>query len=205
VGEQRTAHATTAQEAAADQKAQHAALAAFAFVVVTRFREFAALVLVLVLDFILASGFRALLQEFGEKRVADSTAAQYPAADDETQELAMIAAALFALVGVVVDVLVFVFEFIRGATVLAHEVCEQQAADAGATQQAARDQEFQQAMLLIAAFLVVCTANLFVADLVATTLAKQACKKQSPHAPAAQHAASNQKLFGITHDTYSIN
>src|SRR5262249_50273861 len=161
------------------EKAQHAPLAAFAFVVVTRaFREFAALVLVLELVLILASGFGALLEKAGEKHVADSTAAQNSAADYETQEFAMITA-LITLVGVVVDFLVFIFELIGGTTLLAHEVCEQQAADAGAAQEAACDQEFQQAMLLVAAFLVVRATNLFIAYLVATTLAKQACKKQA--------------------------
>jgi hypothetical protein len=179
------AHATATQQAAADEQLQHAAFAAFAFVLVfiRATGEFATLTLILVL--ILASGLCALTKELGQQGTTDATAPQYPASDDEAQDLAVITATF--LVGIVVDFLVVVV--LGGRTVFVNEVRQQQPADAGATQQAARDQKFQQAVFLVATFLVV-RADV-VAFLGVATFTQQLRKKQAPHAPAAEHMTSD--------------
>jgi heme/copper-type cytochrome/quinol oxidase subunit 2 len=113
-----------------------------------------------------------------EERATDAAATQYPAPDQEAQNPAMIF--IFALVLILILVLAFVLVFLAS---LAQEVSKQQAADATATQQAARDQEFQEAMLLVIPLLPLFAK--FVAFLSTTALTQQARKKQASHAPTA--------------------
>jgi heme/copper-type cytochrome/quinol oxidase subunit 2 len=123
-----------------------------------------------------------------EDRPTNAAAAQYPAADQKAQDPAMIFA--FALVFIAIVVLVFVLVLVLLLTVLAQEVGKKQATDAAATQQATRNQELQDTMLLIASLLGFFTQ--FLAFFAATALTKQAREKQAPHTPTAQAAAYHQ-------------
>jgi hypothetical protein len=135
----------------------------------------------------------------GENRATNAATTQYPAADQKAQDPPMIFvfAFVFALVVDVIVVLVFLLPM------LAHEMGKKQAADAGATQEAARNQELQNTMLLIASLLAFLTH--FLAFFLATPFTQQAREKQAPHTPTPQAAANCQFLkFQITHDTFSI-
>jgi hypothetical protein len=77
--------------------------------------------------------------------------------------------------------------------VLAQEMREEQAADAAAAQQPARNQELQDAMLLIASLLAFSAK--FVTFFRATALTQEAREKQTPRAPTAADAASNHEFL----------
>jgi ABC-type Fe3+ transport system permease subunit len=176
MGEQRAAHAAATQKPASDEEPEHPALSTSAF-------RFVVLVLAFVLAFLLA----ALTQNMGEDRAANTATTQYPAADQKAEDAAMIF--VFALVFVVL-VLAFVLALLLA--MLAHEVRKKQAADAGATQQSACDQEFQDTMLLIASLLAFFAYVL--AFFAATAFAQQVREKQTPRTPTAQAAADCQFL-----------
>ena len=181
MGKQRPAHATATQKAASDEEPQQPALSTSAFAF-----AFDALVLafVLVFAFLLAP----LAQEMEENRATNAAPTEDPAADQKAQDPAMTFA--FALALIVALVLAFLLAFLLA--MLAHEVRKKQAADAGATQQSARNQELQDTMLLIASLLAFFTK--FVAFFLATAFAQQACEKQTPRTLAAQAAADCQFL-----------
>jgi hypothetical protein len=69
-------------------------------------------------------------------------------------------------------------------------VRKKQAADPAAAQQAARNQELQDAMLLIASLLAFFTQ--FLTFFAPTPFTQQAREKQTPHTPTAQAAAHHQ-------------
>jgi ABC-type Fe3+ transport system permease subunit len=153
VREQGATNAAAAEHAASDEKAQHPALFVLALAAVI-------LALALVVVFL----FTTLAQEMGEEDAADATATQHPARDQKAQDLAMI----LVLGLIVIAALVLVFVLVSLLLALAQEMREQQAADAAATQQPARNQKLQDAMLLIASLLAL-SAKL-VAFLLATAL-----------------------------------
>jgi heme/copper-type cytochrome/quinol oxidase subunit 2 len=127
----------------------------------------------------------------GEDRATNAATTQYPAADQQAQDSAMIFIFAFAFVFTfVVIILAFVLVFLRA--MLAHEVRKKQAADAGATQESARNQELQDTMLLVASLLALFTE--FLAFFVATAFTQQTCEKQAPRASTAQAAADCQFL-----------
>jgi hypothetical protein len=167
MSEQRPAHAAPTQEAASDQKAQHAALPVLPFVLTE--------VLVLIRVFVLAP----LAQQMGEERATNAAPAKHAAGDQKAQDPAMLF--VLALVLTLVDVLTLVLVFRLMA--LAQEMRKKQAADALATQQAARNQEFQEAMFLVASLLGP-LAGIFVTFLVAAAFAQQPCEQRAPHASA---------------------
>jgi heme/copper-type cytochrome/quinol oxidase subunit 2 len=121
-----------------------------------------------------------------ENRATNAAATQYPAANQKAQDPAMIFA--FTFVFIVIVLLVFVLVLLL--TMLAQEVRKKQAADAAAAQQATRNQELQDTMLLVASLLALVAK--VVAFLSATPLTQQVCKKQAPHAPPTQAAADCQ-------------
>ena len=178
MGEQRTAHAAATQKAASDEKPKHAALAASAFVVLAF-----AFAFVLVFVFIVA----ALAEEMEEDRPTNTATTQYPAANQKSQDPAMIF--VFALVFIVN--VVFVFVLVPLLTPLAQEVGKKQTADPAAAQQAASNEELQDTMLLIAALLALVAK---IVAFLATALTKQAREKQAPHPPTAQAAADHHFL-----------
>jgi heme/copper-type cytochrome/quinol oxidase subunit 2 len=96
----------------------------------------------------------------------------------------------FALVFIFIVVLVFVLVLVLLLTVLAQEVRKKQAADPAAAQQATRNEELQDTMLLIASLLAFFTR--FLAFFAATAFPQQAREKQAPHTPTAQAAAHHQ-------------
>ena len=175
MSQQRTPHAAATQQAASDEQAQQPALPASAFVLVV-------LAFILVFVFTLA----ALPQEMEEDRPTDAAAAQYPAANQKAQDPAMIFAFTFVLIVIVVVVFILVLLL----AMLTQEVRKKQAADAAATQQATRNQELQDTMLLITYLLALFTQ--FLASFATTALTKQAREKQAPHTPTAQAAANCQ-------------
>ena len=101
MGKQCAAHAAATQKPASDEEPEHPALPTS-----TSTLAFIVLVLAIVLVPLLA----ALAQKMGEDRATNAAATQYPAADQETQDPAMIF--VFALALIVVDVLVFVLVFL---------------------------------------------------------------------------------------------
>jgi hypothetical protein len=138
-----------------------------------------------------------------EDRPTDAAATQYPAANQEAQDPAMIFAFAFVFVFVVIVVIVVVFVFVTLLTALAQEVRKKQAADAAAAQQAACNQELEDTMLLIASRLAFFTW--FVAFFAATTFTQQVCEKHASHTPTAQAAANYQFVeVHITHDAVSL-
>jgi hypothetical protein len=167
MSEQRPTHAAASQEAASDQEAQHAALPALPFVLTD--------VLVFVLVFVLAP----LAQQMGEERATNAAPAKHAAGDQKTQDPAMLF--LLALVVTLVDVLTLVLVFRLMA--LAQEMRKEQAADALAAQQAARNQELEEAMFLIAPLFAL-VDSIFVTFLVATAFAQQTCEQRAPRASA---------------------
>ena len=177
MSQQRTPHAAATQQAASDEQAQQPALPASAFVLV---------VLAFILVFVIT--LAALAQEMEEDRPTDAAATQYPAANQKAQDPAMIFAFVFVFTIIVVLVLVLVLVLLL--TAFAQEVRKKQAADAAATQQATRNQELQDTMLLIASLLALFTQ--FLASFATTALTKQAREKQAPHTPTAQAAADHQ-------------
>jgi hypothetical protein len=60
---------------------------------------------------------------------------------------------------------------------------KEQTADALATQQAARNQELEEAMFLVASLFAL-PAGIFVTFLVAAAFAQQSCEQRAPHASA---------------------
>jgi heme/copper-type cytochrome/quinol oxidase subunit 2 len=183
MSEQRATHAAATQQAAADEKAQHPALSALAFILL--------FVFAFVLVFVAAFVFVALTQQMGEERASDAAAAQHPARDQKAQDLAMIF--VFALVLIAAFVLVLVLAFRLAA--LPHKVRKKQTADAAATQQTTGDQELQQAMLLIAALGAVSAS--FVVFLSATALAQQPRKKQASRPLAARDTAPDHHFLKV--------
>jgi heme/copper-type cytochrome/quinol oxidase subunit 2 len=175
MGEQRTPHAAATQKPASDEEPQHAAISAFPFAF-------------LVIPFVLAFLFAALAQNMGEDRATHAATTQYPAADQKPQDPAMIFVFALIFIVVVAFILVLVFRL----AMLAHEVRKKEAADPAATQQPARNQELQDAMLLVPSLLAFLTRLL--AFFVATAFAHQMCEKQAPHTPTAQAAADCQFL-----------
>jgi uncharacterized membrane protein len=143
MGKQRAAHATATQNAASDEEPQHAAFPASAFS--------ASAFLIIIVAFVLVPVLATFAHEMGEERPAHAAPAQHPARDQKAQDLAMIL--VLGLVHVVVSVVVFVLVSLLAA--LAQEVRKKQAANAATTQQATRNQEFKDAMLLVASLLVV--------------------------------------------------
>jgi heme/copper-type cytochrome/quinol oxidase subunit 2 len=121
-----------------------------------------------------------------QDRPTNAAAAQYPAANQKAQDPAMIFA--FALVFIVIVVLVFVIVLLLAA--LPQEVRQKQAANPATAQQAARNQELQDTMLLIASLLAFFTQ--FLPFLAATPFTQQACEKQAAHTSTAQAAADHQ-------------
>jgi uncharacterized membrane protein len=95
---------------------------------------------------------------------------------------------VFAFVFIVIVVLVFVLVLLL--TALPQQVRQKQAPDAAAAQQAARNQELQDTMLLVTALLALVAKVL--AFFVATPFTQQAREKQTPHTPTAQAAAHHQ-------------
>jgi uncharacterized membrane protein len=138
MSKQCTAHATAAQNAASDEEPQHAALSASA-----------SAFLIVIVAFVLVG--LTFAHEMGEERPAHAAPAQHPARDQKTQDFTMIF--ILGLVRVVVSVVVFVLVFLLAA--LAQEVRKKQAANAAAAQQATRNQELQDAMLLVASLLAI--------------------------------------------------
>jgi hypothetical protein len=100
----------------------------------------------------------------GKEHAADASATQHPASDQKAQDPAVILA--FGLI--LIAALMLVFVLVSLLPVLAQEMREKQATDAAATQQPARNQKLQDAMLLIASLLALCAK--FVAFLLATAL-----------------------------------
>jgi NADH:ubiquinone oxidoreductase subunit 3 (subunit A) len=190
--EQCAAHATATQKAASNEEPQQPALPASAF-------PFVLVVLALILVFVVTRA--ALTQEMEEDRPTNAAAAQYPAANQKSQDPAMIFAFAFAFVFIVI--VVFVFVLVPLLAALAQEVGEKQAPDPAAAQQAACNEKLQDTMLLIAALLALVAK--IVAFFLATALTKQAREKQASHPAAAQAAADHQFIkFQVTHDILSL-
>jgi heme/copper-type cytochrome/quinol oxidase subunit 2 len=170
MGKQRAAHPAATQKPAADKEPEHPALStsAFAFAFV-----------VLVLAYVLVFLVSALAQNMREDRATHPATTQYPAADQEPQDPAMI----FIFAFVFILAVSFIFVLVRLLAVLAHEVREKQAANAGAAQQSARNQDLQDTVLLIASLLALFTELL--AFFVATPFTQQAREKQAPRTPTA--------------------
>jgi heme/copper-type cytochrome/quinol oxidase subunit 3 len=154
VREQGAANAAAAEYAASDKKAQHPALVVLAFAAFILARAHAFVV------FLLAT----LAQEVGQEHAADAAATQHPAPDQKAQDPSMILVVRLILIAA----LMLVFVLVSLLPVLAQEMREKQAADAGSAQQPARNQKLQDAMLLIA-FILAFSAR-FVAFLLATAL-----------------------------------
>ena len=96
----------------------------------------------------------------------------------------------FVFVFTIIVVLVLVLVLVLLPTALAQEVRKKQAADPAAAQQAARNQEFHDAMLLVTSLLAFLTR--FLAFFMATAFTHQVREKQTPHTPTAQAAADCQ-------------
>jgi heme/copper-type cytochrome/quinol oxidase subunit 2 len=124
----------------------------------------------------------------GEDRATNAATTQYPAANQKTQDPAMIF--VFALVFTFVVDFIFVFVFLLA--MLAHEMRNKQAADPTTAQQTTGNQELQDTMLLVTSLLAFFTE--FLAFFVATTFTQQAREKQAPHTATAQAAANCQFL-----------
>jgi hypothetical protein len=127
-----------------------------------------------------------------DDRPTDAATAQYPAANQKAQDPPMVFAFVFVFVFVFVFmvIVVLVFVFVTLLTALAQEVGKKQAANPAAAQQAARDQELQDTMLLIASLLAFFTR--FLAFFMATPFTQQAREKQASHTPTSQAAADHQ-------------
>jgi hypothetical protein len=99
---------------------------------------------------------------------------------------------VFALVFAFLVALVFVL--IPFIAALAQEMSKKQQANAASAQQATRNQQLQDTMLLIAALRTLCVKPFSLA-VISTTLPQQMCEKKAPHAPATRKTASNHEVI----------